>query len=60
MRLTQTVVPGAIHDVTNAHDSPAVSIHAYSPRLTQMTYYSQVSGQLSPARTVLTRGPEAV
>jgi hypothetical protein len=41
---------GAVHDVRNAGasaiDRPAVSVHAYSPPLTSMTYYEQLAGHL--------------
>ncbi|MGW6129172.1 cysteine dioxygenase [Cellulomonas sp. NPDC055163] len=55
---TQTVVPGAVHDVVNVHAEPAVSIHAYSPPLLAMTYYTLGGGGLTPTRTVLTDQPE--
>jgi hypothetical protein len=35
-----------------------VSIHAYSPELTEMTYYSWADGRITPERTVLTDAPE--
>jgi mannose-6-phosphate isomerase-like protein (cupin superfamily) len=36
---TCTVAPGVVHDVRNPTGVPAVSIHAYSPPLREMTYY---------------------
>ncbi|MEN0130160.1 MAG: cysteine dioxygenase family protein [Brevundimonas sp.] len=58
--LTQTVEPGDLHDVLNAGTEPAVSIHAYSPPLTRMTYWARtLDGQLVPARTVDTDEPES-
>lgn len=42
---------GTVHDVLNAGPEPAVSIHAYSPRLTQMTFYAVDSDGLRPTRT---------
>ncbi|MDQ1705537.1 MAG: hypothetical protein QOF18_1903 [Frankiaceae bacterium] len=36
---TSTVDPGVVHDVRNPAGTPAISIHAYSPPLRQMTYY---------------------
>lgn len=33
-----------IHDVYNPYAEPAVSVHAYSPPLTEMSYYSLKSG----------------
>ena len=37
---------------------PAVSIHAYSPRLSRMTYYDLQEGALVPTREVLGDEPE--
>jgi len=54
----QTVEPGAIHDVVNDHAEPAVSIHAYSPRLERMTYYTRAAGRITATHTVLTHEPE--
>lgn len=34
--------PDHIHDMSNAGDRPALSIHVYSPRLTTMTYYENI------------------
>jgi rhodanese-related sulfurtransferase/predicted metal-dependent enzyme (double-stranded beta helix superfamily) len=31
--------PAQIHDVRNASSAPAISLHAYSPALTEMTHY---------------------
>ncbi len=46
---------GAVHDVLNSgsgpDDSPAVSLHAYSPPLTSMTFYENVGGQLTAVRS---------
>ena len=36
---TGVVGPGQLHDVGNASDAPALSIHVYSPPLTTMTFY---------------------
>jgi hypothetical protein len=56
---TQTVDPGDLHDVVNTGTEPAVSIHAYSPRLTRMTYWATgADGVLRPTRTVETDEPE--
>lgn len=56
---TQTVEPGDLHDVVNAGSEPAVSIHAYSPPLTRMTYWGVGrDGALVPTRTVETDEPE--
>lgn len=55
----QTVAPDVVHDVENRDPGPAVSIHAYGPRLTRMTYYEWAAGALSPTRTVATDQPES-
>lgn len=55
---TTWVAPGVIHDVHGAGDGPAVSIHAYSPPLTQMTYYRRTAHGVRPVETVPTRDPE--
>lgn len=57
---TQTVDPGDRHDVLNTGTEPAVSIHAYSPPLTRMTYWATApDGGLVPSRTVDTDEPES-
>lgn len=56
---TQWVAPGVVHDVRNVAVLPAVSIHAYSPPLTQMTYYRQDDAGLVPVKTIVGREPEA-
>jgi uncharacterized RmlC-like cupin family protein len=50
---------GHVHDVVNASERPAVSVHAYSPPLTAMHYY-EVTGDSALRRTgsVLTTDPE--
>ena len=53
-----SVLPGELHDVRNDSAEPAVSIHAYSPRLTRMTYYSFDAGEARPVRQVLSDEPE--
>ena len=55
---TVWVSPGVVHDVGNPWTAPAVSIHAYSPPLSQMTYYRQGSGVLTAVETRLADGPE--
>jgi quercetin dioxygenase-like cupin family protein len=37
---------GHVHDVRNESDQPALSLHAYSPRLTTMTRYVLENGRL--------------
>ncbi|MDT0447202.1 cysteine dioxygenase [Streptomyces johnsoniae] len=44
--------PGYVHQVTNADERPAVSIHAYAPALTTQTYYRrEADGRLAVVRT---------
>ena len=38
--------PHYVHQVTNAADEPAVSVHAYTPALVQMNTYSLLGGVL--------------
>lgn len=53
------VAPGVVHDVHGAGEGPAVSIHAYSPPLTQMTYYERGADDIvRPIDTVRTNDPE--
>jgi len=48
-----TVAPGVVHDVRNPSGRPAISIHAYSPPLREMTYYRQESsGRLAVDQVV--------
>jgi mannose-6-phosphate isomerase-like protein (cupin superfamily) len=54
----QTVERGVVHDVRNTSNEPAISIHAYSPRLTSMTFYELTTTGLEPNRTVETSEPE--
>lgn len=56
----QWVAPGTPHDVSNPFPEPAVSIHAYSPPLSQMTYYRRTSAGLHAVRTEPVHGPERV
>ena len=50
---------GHVHDVANLDVRPAVSVHAYSPPLTAMSYYTVEPGaRLRRTRTVLT-GPDS-
>lgn len=51
---------GHVHDVGNQAPTPAVSVHAYSPPLTAMSYYDIQPGQpLRRTRTVLTESGSA-
>ena len=48
---------GYVHDVGNPATAPAVSVHAYSPPLTAMSYYAVEPGQrLRRTRSVLVGG----
>ena len=50
---------GHVHDVTNTADAAAVSVHAYSPPLTAMSYYQvEPGGLLRRTRSELTTEPE--
>ncbi|MCW2632952.1 MAG: cysteine dioxygenase [Pseudonocardia sp.] len=50
---------GHVHDVVNAAERPAVSVHVYSPPLTAMSYYEvDGAGLLRRTSTVLTRPAE--
>lgn len=51
---------GHVHDVINTAVEPAVSVHAYSPPLTAMSYYRvEPGGRLRRTRSELTTEPEA-
>jgi predicted metal-dependent enzyme (double-stranded beta helix superfamily) len=50
--------PHYVHDVRNTSDAPAVSVHAYSPPLTTMTYYDLEAGRLEPIASLATQDPE--
>lgn len=50
---------GYVHDVANTGPEPALSVHAYSPPLTAMSYYQvDDAGALRRTRTLLTNDPE--
>ncbi len=49
-----------IHDVRNCSAQPAISVHAYSPPLTTMTYYNLADGRLEPIASLATDDPEPV
>lgn len=42
--------PDYAHDVRNVSNAPAISIHAYSPPLTEMNDYQFIDGQLIPGK----------
>ncbi|HEY2205490.1 MAG TPA: cysteine dioxygenase family protein [Pseudonocardia sp.] len=51
---------GHVHDVMNTDPAPAVSVHAYSPPLTAMSYYRvEPGGLLRRTRSELTSEPES-
>lgn len=37
-----------IHDVVNESGAPALTVHAYAPKLVAMTRYERVAGRLNP------------
>jgi mannose-6-phosphate isomerase-like protein (cupin superfamily) len=41
-----------VHDIVNLGTVPAISVHVYAPRLTNMTYYEISGGRLNVSRTV--------
>jgi predicted metal-dependent enzyme (double-stranded beta helix superfamily) len=48
-----------VHDVRNLSDAPAVSVHAYSPPLTRMTFYDvDDAGRLQTLASLATDDPE--
>jgi hypothetical protein len=50
---------GYVHDVVNTDPRPALSVHAYSPPLTAMSYYEiDDNNALRRIRTMLTDDPE--
>lgn len=54
-----TVRPGEIHDVRNEVVEPAVTIHAYSPRLTEMHFYTWNNRVVTLDRIERSDGAEA-
>jgi len=44
---------GHVHDVSNRRAEPAVSVHAYSPPLSTMSYYGVDRGTLTRTRSEL-------
>jgi hypothetical protein len=47
---------GHVHEVVNPAPAPAVSVHAYSPPLTAMSYYAVRDGRLRRTRSELVEG----
>lgn len=55
-----TFALGHVHDVVNSEPGHAVSVYAYSPPLTAMSYYAvDAAGDLRRTRTALTTGGTA-
>jgi rhodanese-related sulfurtransferase/predicted metal-dependent enzyme (double-stranded beta helix superfamily) len=50
--------PAHVHDVRHGGSGPATSIHAYSPPLVAMTYYSAGPHGLFARETIAVEGPE--
>ena len=50
--------PAHVHDVAHGGSGPATSIHAYSPPLMAMTYYSSTDYGLIARETAAVDGPE--
>lgn len=50
----RSIARGVVHDVRSPLLTPAVSIHAYSPPLREMTFYEQGASGPRPTRTVVT------
>jgi rhodanese-related sulfurtransferase len=50
--------PGHVHDVAHGAEGSATSIHAYSPPLVAMTYYTATDYGLIARETVAIDGPE--
>jgi rhodanese-related sulfurtransferase len=50
--------PGHVHDVAHGGEGAATSIHAYSPPLVAMTYYTATDYGLIARETVAIDGPE--
>jgi predicted metal-dependent enzyme (double-stranded beta helix superfamily) len=47
-----------VHDVRNLSQAPAISVHAYSPPLTSMTFYDYDDGRLTVLSSLPTDDPE--
>ena len=52
------LAPGVVHDVGNRGTAPAVSVRAYSPPLSSMSFYETSPSGLHRVRTVATDQPE--
>ena len=47
--VVEVVRPDEIHDVRNEHVVPAVTVHAYSPRVRELRYFSWENRAVTPA-----------
>ena len=50
--MSTTFAAPHVHDMVNLGAVPAISVHAYSPRLTEMTHYDLADGRLITGHTV--------
>jgi mannose-6-phosphate isomerase-like protein (cupin superfamily) len=53
-----TIEPWAVHDLVNPSNTAAVSIHAYSPPLEQMTFFRRLPGRLEAVGSLRGDKPE--
>jgi hypothetical protein len=58
--MSTTFATPYIHDLVNLGTVPAISVHAYSPRLTEMTHYDMADGRLVTGPTVRYRFGAAI
>lgn len=58
--MSTTFAAPHIHDMVNLGAVPAISVHAYSPRLTEMTHYDMADGRLVTGPTVRYRFGAAI
>jgi hypothetical protein len=54
------VAPAVVHDVGNVKRNPAVSVHAYSPPLSRMSFYDRDGWSTPRQRTVDITTPTAL
>lgn len=47
-----------VHDIVNADVGPSLSIHVYSPPLSQQTYYDVLNGKISERETLQIEPPD--
>jgi predicted metal-dependent enzyme (double-stranded beta helix superfamily) len=56
---SRRVAAHVVHDVNGSAPGRSVSVHAYSPPLTQMTYYDRAPDGVRARQTVITDVPES-